>query len=44
MVAEPWWASLDELLVLPGDVPLVGADVLEALSRRHMDDDRGHFS
>ncbi|HPU77333.1 MAG TPA: bifunctional UDP-N-acetylglucosamine diphosphorylase/glucosamine-1-phosphate N-acetyltransferase GlmU [Thermosynergistes sp.] len=38
MVAEPWWASLDELLVLPGDVPLVGADVLEALSRRHMDE------
>ncbi|HCL79989.1 MAG TPA: UDP-N-acetylglucosamine diphosphorylase/glucosamine-1-phosphate N-acetyltransferase [Synergistaceae bacterium] len=37
-IAREWWTGLDNLLVLPGDVPLLTSDSLRALVERHVAD------
>ncbi|MBN1333109.1 MAG: bifunctional UDP-N-acetylglucosamine diphosphorylase/glucosamine-1-phosphate N-acetyltransferase GlmU [Synergistales bacterium] len=36
MVAEYWWSRFDNVLVLPGDVPLISTDTINALIRSHI--------
>ncbi len=35
-IAREWWTGLDDLLVLPGDVPLLKPESLQALAERHI--------
>jgi len=35
MVAEEWWSGYDQVLVLPGDVPLIDSSTIEQLLLHH---------
>jgi len=36
-VAEDWWSCYDNVIILPGDTPLITAETLRMLARRHLE-------